>query len=38
MVVGVVAGTYSTLFIAVPLVSWWYARQGKAGVPAKASA
>lgn len=27
MVVGIVVGTYSTLFIAVPLVSWWYARQ-----------
>jgi preprotein translocase subunit SecF len=27
MVVGILAGTYSTLFIAVPLVNWWYARQ-----------
>jgi preprotein translocase subunit SecF len=27
MVVGIVVGTYSTLFIAVPLVSWWYERQ-----------
>jgi preprotein translocase subunit SecF len=27
MVVGILVGTYSTLFIAVPLVSWWYARQ-----------
>jgi preprotein translocase subunit SecF len=24
MVVGIVVGTYSTLFIAVPLVNWWY--------------
>jgi len=38
MVVGIVVGTYSTLFIAVPLVSWWYGRQERAGVPAKASA
>jgi preprotein translocase subunit SecF len=38
MVVGVVVGTYSTLFIAVPLVNWWYGRQERAGVPAKASA
>jgi preprotein translocase subunit SecF len=28
MVVGIVVGTYSTLFIAVPLVSWWYNRKG----------
>ena len=27
MVVGIVVGTYSTLFIAVPLVSWWSSRQ-----------
>jgi len=38
MVVGIVVGTYSTLFIAVPLVNWWYARNPKTGVPAKASA
>jgi preprotein translocase subunit SecF len=38
MVVGIVVGTYSTLFIAVPLVNWWYGRQERAGVPAKASA
>jgi preprotein translocase subunit SecF len=38
MVVGIVVGTYSTLFIAVPLVSWWYARQERAGAPVKASA
>jgi preprotein translocase subunit SecF len=28
MVVGIVIGTYSTLFIAVPLVAWWYGRKG----------
>jgi len=28
MVVGIVVGTYSTLFIAVPLVNWWYWRKG----------
>ena len=38
MVVGIVVGTYSTLFIAVPLVSWWYGRQDRATAPAKASA
>src|SRR4030042_1457382 len=27
MVIGIVVGTYSTLFVAVPLVNWWYARQ-----------
>ena len=37
MVVGILVGTYSTLFIAVPLVSWWYARQERAGASAKAS-
>jgi preprotein translocase subunit SecF len=42
MVVGIVVGTYSTLFIAVPIVSWWYGRKGgtemavaAAKVPAK---
>jgi preprotein translocase subunit SecF len=34
MVVGIVVGTYSTLFIAVPLVSWWYGRQEGAGASA----
>jgi preprotein translocase subunit SecF len=38
MVVGIVVGTYSTLFIAVPLVNWWYERQERAAAPAKASA
>ena len=37
MVVGILVGTYSTLFIAVPLVSWWYARQERAGAAAKAT-
>ena len=37
MVVGIVVGTYSTLFIAVPLVNWWYGRQERAGAPAKAA-
>jgi preprotein translocase subunit SecF len=27
MVVGIVVGTYSTLFIAVPLVNWWSSRR-----------
>jgi len=26
MVVGIIVGTYSTIYIAVPLVSWWYSR------------
>jgi len=38
MVVGIVVGTYSTLFIAVPLVNWWYGRQERATAPAKATA
>jgi preprotein translocase subunit SecF len=38
MVVGIVVGTYSTLFIAVPLVNWWYSRQERAAAPAKATA
>jgi len=37
MVVGIVVGTYSTLFIAVPIVNWWYGRQERAGAPAKAA-
>ena len=31
MVIGIIVGTYSTLFIAVPLVSWWYNRKGGSG-------
>jgi preprotein translocase subunit SecF len=38
MVVGIVVGTYSTIFIAVPIVNWWYGRQEKAGTAAKATA
>jgi preprotein translocase subunit SecF len=38
MVVGIIVGTYSTLFIAVPLVNWWYVRRERVGAPAKASA
>jgi preprotein translocase subunit SecF len=37
LTVGILAGTYSTLFIAVPLVNWWYARQATATGPAKAA-
>lgn len=37
MVVGIVVGTYSTLFIAVPLVNWWYARQDGATKAARAA-
>jgi preprotein translocase subunit SecF len=37
LVVGILVGTYSTLFIAVPLVSWWYARQERAGASTKAA-
>jgi preprotein translocase subunit SecF len=38
MVVGIIVGTYSTLFIAVPLVNWWYGRQETPGrAPAKAA-
>jgi preprotein translocase subunit SecF len=37
MVVGILVGTYSTLFIAVPLVTWWHERQQRAGAPAKAA-
>jgi preprotein translocase subunit SecF len=37
MVVGIVVGTYSTLFIAVPLVNWWYARQQPGAKTARAA-
>jgi len=37
MVVGILVGTYSTLFIAVPLVTWWHERRQRAGTPAKAA-
>lgn len=38
MVVGIAVGTYSTLFIAVPIVNWWYGRQQRAAATAKAKA
>ncbi len=31
MVIGVLVGCYSTVFIAAPLVNWWYARRGGLG-------
>jgi preprotein translocase subunit SecF len=37
MVVGIIVGTYSTLFIAVPLVNWWYLRQETNAKPARAA-
>jgi len=37
MVVGIVVGTYSTLFIAVPLVNWWSLRQAPSAKPARAA-
>jgi preprotein translocase subunit SecF len=38
LVVGTVVGTYSTMFIAVPLVGWWYGRKSRpAGSAAKAA-
>jgi preprotein translocase subunit SecF len=37
MVVGIVVGTYSTLFIAVPLVNWWSLRQASSATPARAA-
>jgi preprotein translocase subunit SecF len=38
LVVGVVVGTYSTMFIAVPIVNWWYARISKRAAPAARAA
>ena len=29
MVIGVVVGTYSTIFVATPLVVWWHGRSAK---------
>ncbi len=37
MVVGIVVGTYSTLFIAVPLVNWWTSRRSPEARPARAA-
>lgn len=31
MVVGIIVGTYSTIYIATPIVNWWYAREQKSG-------
>jgi preprotein translocase subunit SecF len=36
MVIGILVGTYSTLFIALPIVNWWYGRQEGAVALAKA--
>jgi preprotein translocase subunit SecF len=33
LVVGTIVGTYSTIFIAVPLVDWWYRRKGQSAAP-----
>jgi preprotein translocase subunit SecF len=38
LVVGTIVGTYSTMFVAVPLVDWWYGRKGKAAAPAAKAA
>lgn len=40
MVVGIVVGTYSTIFIASPIVLWWddFTRRRKASSPARAAA
>jgi preprotein translocase subunit SecF len=38
LVVGTIVGTYSTMFVAVPLVDWWYGRKGKAPAPATKAA
>jgi preprotein translocase subunit SecF len=38
MVVGIIVGTYSTIFIAVPLVNWWYGRQERVARPSVGSA
>jgi preprotein translocase subunit SecF len=39
MVVGILVGTYSTIYIASPLVAWWSGRgKGAAGTAAKAAA
>jgi preprotein translocase subunit SecF len=38
LVVGIIVGTYSTMFIAVPIVNWWYARMSKHAAPATKAA
>jgi preprotein translocase subunit SecF len=37
MVIGILVGTYSTVFIATPLVVWWEGRAGKAPTAARAA-
>jgi preprotein translocase subunit SecF len=37
MVVGIVVGTYSTIYIATPLVVWWGSRGAKAPPAARAA-
>ena len=37
MVVGVLVGTYSTVFIAVPFANWWYSRGNGAAKSARAA-
>jgi len=38
LVVGIIVGTYSTMFIAVPIVDWWYGRSGQKATPAARAA
>jgi preprotein translocase subunit SecF len=38
MVIGILVGTYSTIYIASPLVAWWSNRGGKAGTGTAARA
>lgn len=38
LLLGTVVGTYSTIFVAVPLVNWWYARKSKPAAPAAKAA
>jgi preprotein translocase subunit SecF len=35
LVVGTIVGTYSTMFVAVPLVDWWYRRKQKSAGAAR---
>jgi preprotein translocase subunit SecF len=38
LVVGTIVGTYSTMFVALPLVNWWYLRKGHPAAPAAKAA
>lgn len=38
LVVGIIVGTYSTMFVAVPIVDWWYGRSGHKAAPAARAA